>query len=232
MYRPSGFATIPLVIKNLLIINVLVFILMSFLERAGSRIPGLLMMHYFQSEDFRPHQMVTHMFMHGSFMHLFGNMLSLWVFGSMLEGVWGPKRFLIFYMVTGVGAALCDQIYLGATRFGDIRDFQALYESTGDLRALQVANFLKESFVTLGASGAVYGVLMGAALLFPNTEVYLYFAIPLKIKWLAIIMGVGELFATISANPGDNINHFVHLSGMAFSFVLIQLWKKKRNTFY
>lgn len=237
-YRPYGFGGLPVVVKNLLIINVLVFIFSILIQDSHPQINELLVVHYFQSDSFRPHQLVTAMFMHAGFGHLLGNMIGLWVFGSMLENVWGQKRFLIFYMVCGLGANVCDQIYLAFKFIPQINQLEALYDSTPGLTLYdkesirQAIISIKESYASLGASGAVYGLIMGAALLFPNTEIYLYFMIPVKLKYLAIFYGLLELSSAVRPLRGDNVAHLVHLGGMLFGFILITIWKKRRDEFY
>ncbi|MFN5183981.1 MAG: rhomboid family intramembrane serine protease [Bacteroidota bacterium] len=238
--RSFGFGTLPVVVKNLIIINVIVFIGSLIILSKNEYLYNLLIVHYFQSDLFRPHQLVTAMFMHASFGHLLGNMLGLWVFGSMLENVWGPKKFLIFYMVCGLGANVCDQIYLFLKYYSEISVLQQQLEGArGLMESEMILTRLMElkrdafSYASLGASGAVYGLIMGAALLFPNTELYLYFMIPIKLKYLAIIYGAIEVFAAMSSGgSGDNIAHLVHLGGMLFGFILIMIWRRDRRNFY
>jgi membrane associated rhomboid family serine protease len=237
-YRPNGFGGLPVVVKNLLIINVLVYVISLFLLSQAPRIFELLIVHYFQSDDFRPHQLVTAMFMHSpnGFGHIFGNMFGLWIFGSMLERVWGAKRFLIFYIVCGLGANICDQIYLYFKFTPVINELMLAMEKAGNYVEAEQYNQLiqsvKDSYASLGASGAIYGLIMGAAMLFPNTQLYLYFMIPIKMKWLAIIYGAIELYAVINTVPGDNVAHLVHLGGMLFGFVLIKIWSRDKRHFY
>ena len=238
--RSFGFGGLPLVVKNLIIINVIVFIGSLLILAKNEYLYNLLIVHYFQSDLFRPHQLVTAIFMHASFGHLLGNMLGLWVFGSMLENVWGPKKFLIFYMVCGIGANVCDQVYLFFKYYSEIEHLQRQYENArgileSELILTRLAELKREAlnYASLGASGAVYGLIMGAALLFPNTELYLYFMIPIKLKYLAIIYGVIEVVAAMNSGQyGDNIAHLVHLGGMLFGFILIMIWKKDRQRFY
>ncbi|MBC7865420.1 MAG: rhomboid family intramembrane serine protease [Bacteroidia bacterium] len=233
--RPYGFANMPMVTKNLLIINVLLFALKAFLN-AKYDLDSKLDMHFILSSNFRPHQIITHMFMHADIMHLLFNMLGLWIFGSMLENVWGPKRFLIFYFITGIGACMCDQIYLYFSTYSEIAFWKNVYESTNNPfesgQAFEMIRAIKDRYLMLGASGAGYGLIMGAALLFPNTQMYVYMVIPVKLKYLAIFYGLSELFLTIQKQPGDNIGHLVHLGGMLFSFIMIRLWRKDRSNFY
>ena len=228
------------VVKNLIIINVIVFLASILLLSKNEHLYNLLIVHYFKSEFFRPHQLVTAIFMHASFGHLLGNMLGLWVFGSMLENAWGQKKFLIFYMACGLGANFCDQIYLFFKYYLPISSLESQIENAAYLiDSSPMLNRLIElksdalSYASLGASGSIYGLIMGAALLFPNTELYLYFMIPIKLKYLAIIYGVVELFSAMNTGGrGDNIAHLVHLGGMLFGFILIMIWRKDRRNFY
>ncbi len=163
-FRPTGFQQLPLVIKNLIIINVLVFAVRYTLGVRGIDLDGYLGLHYWQSPLFHWWQLITHLFMHGSIEHIFFNLFALWMFGRVLENVWGPRRFLIFYFVCGIGAALC---HLGVLTY----EFYHFPETFNIDEA------------TIGASGAVFGVLFAFGYLFPNALLYLYFAIPVKAKW-------------------------------------------------
>ena len=244
-YRPSSFSHVPEVVKNLLIINGLFFLATITLDGMGFDMYHLFGLHQFQSDDFMPHQLVTHIFMHGNLTHLIFNMFALWMFGKVLENVWGGKRFLIYYMITGLGAAI---IHLGVSQY-EIMSLQAQISTTDLSRLLDdgksvLAN--NQNYTnpimgklnllihtpTVGASGAVFGVLLAFGMLFPNALLYIYFAIPIKAKYFVILYGILELYAGISNNPADNVAHFAHLGGMIFGFLLIKYWKKSSNTFY
>jgi len=192
-----------------------------------------------------PHQLVTHIFMHGNLTHLIFNMFALWMFGKVLENVWGGKRFLIYYMITGLGAAI---IHLGVSQY-EIMSLQAQISTTDLSRLLDDGKYILENnqnytnpimgklnllihTPTVGASGAVFGVLLAFGMLFPNALLYIYLAIPIKAKYFVILYGILELYAGISNNPADNVAHFAHLGGMIFGFLLIKYWKKSSNTFY
>ena len=245
MYRFSGgrFGSTPPVTKNLIIINV-VMLLGSMLLAQVFRVNlnGLLGMYYFQSPLFAPWQIVTHMFMHGGLGHIFFNMYALWIFGKTLESVWGSKRFLIYYLATGLGAAFFHQLVNYIQFAPDIAALKAAYSVDIINRPLlneilQPGNRFyaigKELIrPTVGASGAVYGVLLAFGMLFPNTPLYLMFIpIPIKAKWLVIGFGALELFLGIT-NSGGNIAHFAHLGGMIFGFFLIRYWNKFTRNFY
>ncbi len=243
-FRPS-INTIPPVVKNLIIINALMLFATYILELKGIDLSRTLGLHYVQSPDFKPYQLVTHMFMHGGLMHLVFNMFALWMFGRVLESVWGPKRFFIYYFVTGLGAA----VFYSFVNFIEFQyiagkmspeNVQMVMSQGADILN-QGKNFIDPlesklnlilNVPTVGASGAVFGILLGFGMLFPNTELMLLFPpIPLKAKYFVAGYGAIELFSGI-ANPGDNIAHFAHLGGMLFGFILIKYWNTKTKNFY
>ena len=261
-YRPTGFNVLPPVIKNLLIINGIFFLATIIFEQKGTDLTNLLGLHYPSSDKFLPHQFVTYMFMHGSFGHIFFNMFALWMFGNALENVWGPKRFLTFYIVCGLGAALT---HLGYTYFAlqplyefvsaptvngyqEIFDKNAIFfEPRGTqlfisewIKNPQQQNFIhdavkeisllidiKAGIPVVGASGCVFGLLLAFGMMFPNTEIYMYFLFPIKAKYFVLIFGAIELFSGIANDPLDNTAHYAHLGGMLFGFILIKVWQKK-----
>jgi membrane associated rhomboid family serine protease len=250
-FRPSSFQILPPVIKNLLIINGLMFFAqLTIKTTAFGSLDDIFALHTFQSELFQPWQFITHMFMHGDFGHLFFNMFALWMFGSILENVWGQKRFLIFYFVCGFGAALCHMIALYFENQTIINQFNAIQSS------LDIDYFLNRYWVreqipppvmdaarialndqlnepTLGASGAVFGCLTAFGYLFPNSYVYLLALVPIKAKWLVIGYIVVELYSTLQNSAGDNVAHLAHLGGALFGFLLVWTWNKKnRRNFY
>jgi membrane associated rhomboid family serine protease len=234
----------PPVVKNLIIINALMFLaLWGFQAAFGVDLNRVLGLYYFKSPYFEPYQVVTHMFMHGSLMHIFFNMFALWMFGKVLEQVWGGKKFLIYYFVTGLGAVFLHmlvnhfalvsamkevQVSLGVDSF-DEQTIRRLIQSNNPL-AQQVGIGLYVP--TVGASGAVFGVLLAFGMLFPNTRLMLLFPpIPIKAKYFVIGYGVLELYLGIT-QPGSSIAHFAHLGGMLFGFLLIKFWNYDRNSFY
>jgi membrane associated rhomboid family serine protease len=272
-YSPAGFNLLPPVVKNLLIINGLFFLATLSLESAfGIDLINLLGLHYFQSDLFSPYQFVSYMFLHGSISHVVMNMFALWMFGYLLENVWGSKRFLTYYMVTGIGAGIIQtfvhwldisSIQAAAQTYaanptldgfiGFVRhNYPAYYEAEGTVRtfinewslaknspgyASQSLDFVSQllklqmDVPTVGASGAVYGILLAFGMMFPNMLVYVYFLFPIKAKWIVIFYGALELFSGISNNPNDNVAHFAHLGGMIFGFFLILYWKKKTGLY-
>ena len=236
MYRPGNFSELPEVVKNLLILNGLFFLATVSLNNLGIDLVKILGLHQFQSPDFRPHQLITHLFMHGNFTHLFFNMFALWMFGKILENVWGSKRFLIYYMITGIGAA---SIHLLISQYQIISISNQIPEMVNLAiegrynPSIPISKKLTQLIITptVGASGAVFGLLLAFGMLFPNALLYLYFAIPIKAKYFVIGYGLIELYAGVSNNPADNVAHFAHLGGMIFGFFLIKYWKNDMTTF-
>ena len=222
--RGSGFwGAMPPVVKNLVIINA-VMLLITFLT--GDFMYEKFALFYIDSALFKPYQLVTHMFMHGNFIHLFFNMYSLVIFGIVLEQVWGSQKFFLYYMVTGLGAAALHLLvlHLEATSFHNAA-------MAGNAVAAQQLEILKLT-PTVGASGAVYGVLLAYGMLFPNNTLQLLFPpIALKAKWFVMIFGAIELWMGLS-NTGGNVAHFAHLGGMIFGYFLILYWKKKNKMYF
>ena len=236
MYSPGNFNELPVVVKNLLIINGLLFLATISLSNLGIDLVKIFGLHQFQSNDFRPHQIITHLFMHGSFTHLFFNMFALWMFGKILENIWGQKKFLIYYMITGIGAAAIHLIfcqYQIINISNQIPDLVNIAIEGKYNPSIPLSKKLTQLIITptVGASGAVFGLLLAFGMLFPNALLYLYFAIPIKAKYFVIGYGLIELYAGISNNPADNVAHFAHLGGMIFGYFLIKYWKKDTNYF-
>ena len=236
MYSPGNFNELPVVVKNLLIINGLLFLATISLNNLGIDLVKIFGLHQFQSNDFRPHQIITHLFMHGSFTHLFFNMFALWMFGKILENIWGQKKFLIYYMITGIGAAAIHLIfcqYQIINISNQIPDLVNIAIEGKYNPSIPLSKKLTQLIITptVGASGAVFGLLLAFGMLFPNALLYLYFAIPLKAKYFVIGYGLIELYAGISNNPADNVAHFAHLGGMIFGYFLIKYWKQDTNYF-
>lgn len=231
-FQPTKFNYLPPVIKNLLIINGLVFL-------ATSAFPGLLdklALPLFSAPGFQPYQIVTHMFTHASLTHVFFNMFTLWMFGAVLENVWGAKRFLTFYLITGLGAAFLNmsvnaiELYQAVGTLHPAITINGNYFS-GNYSEDQINTIATCFAPTVGASGAVYGILIAFGMLFPNTLIYLYFLLPIKAKYLiAIMIGIEVYLGFI--NSGDNIAHFAHLGGALFGFILVKIWGRKKNQFY
>ena len=236
MYRPGNFNELPVVVKNLLIINGLLFLATISLSNLGIDLVKIFGLHQFQSNDFKPHQIITHLFMHGSFTHLFFNMFALWMFGKILENIWGQKKFLIYYMITGIGAAAIHLIFCQYQIINISNQIPELVNIAIEGKynpSIPLSKKLTQLIITptVGASGAVFGLLLAFGMLFPNALLYLYFAIPIKAKYFVIGYGLIELYAGISNNPADNVAHFAHLGGMIFGYFLIKYWKQDTNYF-
>ncbi len=237
-YRPSGFNFLPPVTKNIIIVNVLLFVLTYFLQSTQNiNLNNYLGLHYHLAEDFKPHQFITYLFMHGGLSHLFFNMFGVFIFGQVLENAWGPKRYLIFYILTGLGAALTQYIinHFEITKFlTALNQELEMQELTAEARAYYINlkyEYLNNNII-IGASGSLFGLLGAFGMLFPNRLLYLYFFIPVKAKWLVIGYGLIELFSGISNNPADNVAHFAHLGGLAVGLIIVIIWKRDRNHFY
>ncbi len=266
------------VVKNLLLINILIFFAdFAFFNMGLSHWLGL---RYVLAETFIPIQFVTYMFLHGSMIHLFSNMFALFIFGPLLEQFWGPKRFLIFYMVCGIGSG----VLYSATNFVELRKMQnetndyltapapekfsdyiaehgtigqmngrylnlysmaasiedGLYKHPNDYElvaeskkvVLAVYDFISNKPM-VGASGAIFGILMAFGMLFPNTVLMLLFPpIPIKAKYFVTFYGLFELYAGLQRDPGDNVAHFAHIGGMLVAFILLRIWRKDTRRFY
>ena len=270
----GGFNILPKGVKHLLIINILVFLAtVVFLNTKKIDLNVWLGLHYFTAPDFHVWQFITYMFMHGNFGHLFFNMFALWMFGAAVENRWGTKKFLIYYLITGIGAAFTHYIItfaeIGPTmalfnQFLDapsiesyrhlldnnhIQDLQGLLQNNYDYllqnpdkmnelvtATISIQDSFTNKFVLIGASGAVYGVLLAFGMLFPNNYIYIFFLLPVKAKWFVLIYGAIELWYGVTGTP-DGVAHFAHLGGMIFGILLIRLWhrnntQKQQQTFY
>ena len=175
-YSPTGFRVLPPVVKHLLIINVLLYLATFTMNRFQIDLTDYLGLHFFKASDFRAYQLITYMFMHGNFEHLFFNMFALWMFGNTLENIWGSKRFLWFYMLCGIGAGLCQEV----VQYIQYVTTLAQYDSVnfGGGQVISMANYLN-MLNTVGASGAIYGLLLAFGMMFPNSMIYLYFFVPI-----------------------------------------------------
>ena len=244
------FRNIPDVTKNLLLINAVMFLATFLFGSRGIDLGSILGMHYPSSTLFEPYQAVTYMFMHGGMLHIFFNMYALVLFGSRLESVWGPKRYLLFYFITGIGALVLhvliayfrlEDLYatIPAEELGRIKDIIATtgveyLEQGGNFRDATLAQINATVNVPMvGASGAVFGILIGFAMLFPNTELMLIFIpIPIKAKYFIGFYVLMELYLGYQNNPYDNVAHFAHLGGALFGLIMVLIWKRNRNNFY
>ncbi len=201
-FKPRQFQQLPMVVKNILIINSVLFIA-KFLLSNTLDLDRYLDLFPIGTPNFRPHQFITYMFMHADISHIFLNMLGVYMFGSILENIWGAKRFLNYYLLCGLGAAALQ---------------------------LAISTFNNEYTILLGASGSVFGLLVAFAMMFPNTELQLYFVIPVKAKYLVIGYSLFELYNGFFAN--DNVAHFAHLGGLAVGIIIMLIWKRNKNFFF
>lgn len=295
-FRPGRFQILPSVVKNLIIVNSLIVFAQFVLGKFGIDLSDYFGLHYWRSHYYHFWQFLSHMFLHGSYndvdgtiMHLFSNMFALWMFGSILENVWGPKRFFIFYIICGLGAAMLhmgvvgyefhtvgaafDQYQLNPTvdQFNLFMQqhvnpsaslsnplYLQLQELNHTWNNMPSANMSAESVqainqylngfhyaptnqyipgiydeATVGASGAVFGILFAFGYLFPNTLLYLYFLVPIKAKYVVGAYALFELFAGIRNSAGDNIAHFAHIGGMLVAFIILKIWgRQNRRDFY
>lgn len=241
-----GFFGLPPVVKNILMINVLM-LLAYYAARSvfGIDLNSVLGLYFPKSDSFNPFQILTHMFMHGGVWHLFFNMYALYIFGQVLEQVWGPKRFLLYYMVCGLGAAL---VHESVIAFEYNKLMKAISPESLQLVIDEGAAYLSQGKVftdvtmqnlqlllntpTVGASGAIFGVLLAFGVLFPNTRLMLLIPpIPIRAKYFVLGYGAIELYLAFT-QPGSNIAHAAHLGGMLFGYILIRYWRKTTTTLY
>ncbi len=280
-YRPAGFRILPPVVKNLIIINTLFFLATMALEKYHIDLINLLGLHYPGAPNFKIYQFFTYMFLHGGWEHILFNMFALWMFGNVMENVWGGKKFLIYYILTGLGSGIVYIIWIhfelapnldmlhSITAHPTVQGIEEYFSKygfrIGEINSLisqtdinqfnqnvmmlgsgtasphiiqQIVTFLStykgemiNQMVVIGASGAIFGILLAFGMMFPNSLIYVYFAIPVKTKWFVIGYGLLELFSGISNRPGDNVAHFAHVGGMLVGLIIVLYWKK-RGKFY
>lgn len=216
---------LPAVTKNLLIINVLCFFGYVVAERYGIDLNDLFGLHFFLASDFNLGQLVSYMFMHADFRHIFFNMFAVWMFGRTLEHVMGPKRFLSYYMVCGIGAGLVQEVVQYIQYATVLSQYDGV--NTG-LTVIPMEEYLN-LMTTVGASGAVYGILLAFGMMFPNTNMFVFpLPFPIKAKFFVIGYAVIEVLMGFGSS-GDGIAHFAHLGGMIFGFLLIMYWRKNNK---
>lgn len=216
----------PTVTKNLIIINVLFYFGTIVAQSYGIDLANYLGLHFFMAEDFNPAQLITYMFMHGGFTHLFFNMFAVWMFGRILEQVWGPSRFLLYYILCGIGAGIIQEIVQFVEYQTVLSGYSMVQTLSGTIPMSEYLNLMN----TVGASGAVYAILLAFGMLFPNQQLFIFpLPVPIKAKYFVIGYALIELYSGLANNPNDNVAHFAHLGGMIFGFILITYWKKKNN---
>ena len=214
----------PTVTKNLLIINVLCFFGYVVAKRYGIDLNDMLGLHFFLASDFNPAQLITYMFMHANFQHIFFNMFAVWMFGRTLEHVWGPKRFLCYYILCGIGAGLIQE----AVQYIDYAINLSQYDrvNTG-ISIISMDEYLN-LITTVGASGAVYAILLAFGMMFPNSPLFI-FPLPMPVKAKYFVIGYAVLELLLGISGGDGVAHFAHLGGMLFGVILIIYWRKKNG---
>jgi membrane associated rhomboid family serine protease len=224
--RPESF---PPVVKNLIIINALVFVAQLVLD-SEYQLTQHLALYPVDVPDFKPYQIATHMFAHSPqlIFHILFNMITLWMFGRVLENYWGGKRFLFFYLISGIGAAAC-HLLIQHLQF-DPKLMSEIYEAYyADDQATAQTLIRQAGFIApaVGASGAIMGVMAAFAYTFPNTELFIMFIpFPVKAKWAVIGLACIDLFGGVASISGDNIAHFAHLGGALTGFLLVLYWNK------
>lgn len=235
----NHYARIPPVTLNFLIINILMYLIkVLFQYKYDLDISEYLGLRYFMSQDFHWYQLITYMFVHGNEIHLFFNMFALWIFGPLLEQVWGSRRFILYYAVCGLGAALTQYLFYYFEIAHIVADLESLHQQIlqlpyEDLRTEYLEKWAEQSYevydkmIVIGASGAIYGLLAAYAVLFPNAYFYIYFVMPMKAKWFVLLYAGIELFTGLLIE--DNVAHFAHLGGMFVGIIAVWWWKRKNK---
>jgi membrane associated rhomboid family serine protease len=237
-FSPGRFDVLPLVVKNIIIINGLFFLGTYVLgSNFGTDLIKIFGLRFPAASEFHLWQPITHLFMHGSINHILFNMFSFWMFGSVLENVWGAKRFLNFYIITGFGAAFLHYLIVYFLELLPLLTSVDLQIATASATQLTYLEQYREQILNMpniiGASGAVAGIWIAFAYLFPNSTLYLFFAFPVKAKYLAAVYVLVELYQALQFNPNDNVAHFAHLGGMLFGFLIVKFWyNNDRLNFY
>ena len=221
----NAFSTPPIT-KNIIIINVIVFLATLVATNYGIELSAYLGLHFFLAQDFNVAQLVTYMFMHGGFTHIFFNMFAVWMFGRILEQTWGAKKFLTFYIICGIGAGLVQEAVQYIYYITVLSEYAGVNIGASVVPMGAYLNMM----TTVGASGAVYGILLAFGMTYPNDKMFIFpLPFPIKAKWFVIGYAVIELWSAISNNPSDNVAHFAHLGGMLFGLILILYWKHKNK---
>ena len=211
--------------KNLIIINVLVWLAFEVLHRMGIVLDSMFALHMFAASDFRWYQLITYQFMHGSFMHVFFNMLAVFWFGPVMERTWGARKFLFFYVFCGIGAALTQELvqYIYYFQIEHLDRYNAVMIDNVAIPVNSYLNFMQ----TVGASGCVFGILLAFGMFYPNEQMFVFpIPFPLKAKCMVAGYAAFELVTGMKAAVGDNVAHFAHLGGMLFGLLIILYWKK------
>ena len=217
---------IPTITKNLLIINLIAFFATFVLQLRGVDLANVGGLHFFMASDFHLYQLVTYLFLHANFMHILSNMFGLWMFGCVIENVWGPKKFLFYYISCGIGAGLLQEIAQLGSFYMMISE-QDPSVSFGEIFAIgQQLSHQLNAWTTIGASGAVYAVILAFGMTFPNERLFIIpFPFPIKAKWFVLFYVAIEFFSALGSS-GDGVAHTAHLGGMLFGFLMIRYWNR------
>ena len=215
---------LPTVTKNILIINVLCYFGSIVAQRYGINLNNYLGLHFFLASDFNLAQFITYMFMHANFQHIFFNMFAVWMFGRVLEQVWGPRRFLFYYVLCGIGAGLVQEVVLYIDYAINLSHYENVNTGLAIIPMSQYLNLL----ITIGASGAVYAILLAFGMLFPNSRMYI-FPIPVPIKAKYFVIGYAIIELVLGFSGSDGVAHFAHLGGMLFGIFVILNWRRKNG---
>lgn len=214
----------PTITKNILIINLLFFFGGIVAESYGIDLSDYLGLHFFMADHFNVVQLFSYMFLHGGFSHLFFNMFAVWMFGRILEETWGPKRFLFYYIACGVGAGLIQEVVQFIEYEMTLSAYNSVNIGTAIIPMDQYLNLMR----TVGASGAVYAILLAFGMTYPNQSLFIFpLPFPIKAKFFVAGYALIELYSGFANNPNDNVAHFAHLGGMLFGLLFILYWKKK-----
>jgi membrane associated rhomboid family serine protease len=225
------FRSIPTITKNLLIVNFLTFVAAMVLQQRGINLNAIGGLHFFMASDFHLYQFLTYLFLHKGFEHILLNMFALWMFGCVVENVWGPKKFLFYYISCGIGAGLMQEAVQLFDFYFRLRSQDPSIGFT-DLFVIgqQLSNQLN-GWTTIGASGAVYAILLAFGMIFPNERIFIFpLPIPIKAKWFVCGYVVLELFFAL--NSADDVAHMAHLGGMLFGFLMIRYWNRHPDSSY
>ncbi|MGM9697102.1 MAG: rhomboid family intramembrane serine protease [Prevotella sp.] len=223
---------IPTVTKNLLLVNIIAFVATWMLQLRGIDLNDLMGLHYFMAADFHVWQLVTYMFLHSGFMHILFNMFALWMFGVVIENVWGPRKFLFYYISCGIGAGLMQELAQFCSFYLTI-SAQDPSITMSDLFVIgKQLSMQLNGWTTIGASGAVYAILLAFGMIFPNERIFIFpLPIPIKAKWFVMFYVAIELFSALGSS-GDNVAHMAHLGGMLFGFLMIRYWNNHPTAGY
>lgn len=225
------FRNIPTITKNLLIVNFLTFVAAMVLQLRGINLNAIGGLHFFMASDFHLYQFLTYLFLHKGFEHILLNMFALWMFGCVVENVWGPKKFLFYYISCGIGAGLMQEAVQLFDFYFRIKSQDPSIGLTDLFVIGQQLSSQLNGWTTIGASGAVYAILLAFGMIFPNERIFIFpLPIPIKAKWFVCGYVVLELFFAL--NSADDVAHMAHLGGMLFGFLMIRYWNRHPDSSY